>query len=438
MENIAETTERRHSRAEASSSRRTPKREIFGPHYIGRREAFCRPGWCCSSARPSTRLCLPLFLAFAEPTSRTCRRPRLRKSTLPRDATSGKLARRPATLRSRSTRGTRMPARSAADKHRKSRRPSASAARESCIAGYDHAEQSGRSDSRLRSSRIDVLVFTGLGSETQIVHEESNQSANHRHIAEPLQRALPYLYGPRNARIGRQTAVKLRLAGVVQHVDHASPADARRIINSCLREIVMFAKLFRALLREVLHVIFAAEMQAACWTRFDARRLQSFAHAVRAQGALEDAVRFRIHLRNIEGTARDAVAAANAVGLLKINNAVGVLHDGAIGGARSKASRLRAVHALILPHQPHERAVVLLMLVEKNQVPIIPARFRHRLIGVVEHRFAEGQIVPLHAGNFASFAADASCGIDKFADGVFALGLLAGNTAGVPGNFLNA
>src|SRR5579859_1100863 len=77
MENIAETTGRRHSRAEASSSRRTPKRETFGPHCIGQRVAFCRLGWCCSSARLSTRLCLHLFRAFAEPTSRTCRRPRL-------------------------------------------------------------------------------------------------------------------------------------------------------------------------------------------------------------------------------------------------------------------------------------------------------------------------------------------------------------------------
>ena len=85
-----------------------------------------------------------------------------------------------------------------------------------------------------------------------------------------------------------------------------------------------------------------------------------------------------------------------------------------------------------------QRAVFALVLVEEDQVPIVPARLRHRLVGVAEDGFAEGEIVPLHASDFAGFAADAGGGVDEFADDGFALGVFAGDAAGVAGNFLNA
>ena len=78
------------------------------------------------------------------------------------------------------------------------------------------------------------------------------------------------------------------------------------------------------------------------------------------------------------------------------------------------------------------------MLVEENQVPIIPARLRHRLVGVVEDRLAERQIIPFHARHFASLAADACSGIDEFADGEFSLRVFSWNTPGVSGYLLNA
>src|SRR6266700_173563 len=61
-------------------------------------------------------------------------------------------------------------------------------------------------NSRFFSSRIDVLFLTGLRAESQIVHEEADQSANHGDVAEPLQRAFPKLDGPRNMRVLRQAA----------------------------------------------------------------------------------------------------------------------------------------------------------------------------------------------------------------------------------------
>jgi len=77
------------------------------------------------------------------------------------------------------------------------------------------------------------------------------------------------------------------------------------------------------------------------------------------------------------------------------------------------------------------------MFVEEDQVPVIPARFRHGLVAVAENRFAERKVVPLHAGDFAGFAADAGRGVNEFRDGVFALRVFT-ERSGVSGDFLNA
>src|SRR5882762_9783181 len=42
-----------------------------------------------------------------------------------------------------------------------------------------------------------------------------------------------------------------------------------------------------------------------------------------------------------------SISAADAVGLLEIDDAVGVLYDGSVRGTCRQASRLRAVHALV-------------------------------------------------------------------------------------------
>jgi hypothetical protein len=150
----------------------------------------------------------------------------------------------------------------------------------------------------------------------------------------------------------------------MQHVNHAGSAHAGRIVNTRIRKIIVFAQLLRPLFREVRHVILAAKMQAARRTRLDARRFKSLAHTIRAQRALINALRLAVKLRNIEWAAGDAIAAADAFVLLKIHDAIRVLHDCAVGRACCQASRLRAVHALIFAHQPHQRAIFLLVLVE--------------------------------------------------------------------------
>src|SRR5690242_19760467 len=123
----------------------------------------------------------------------------------------------------------------------------------------------------------------------------------------------------------------------------------------------MIAKLLRALSGEVQHVILRTEMQAAGRTRLDTGRLEPFTNAVAAERALKDAMRLRIHLRNIKGAARDAVAAADAIRLLEVHDAIGVLNDGAVCRTRREAPGLGAMHALVLAHKPHRRAVFALM-----------------------------------------------------------------------------
>src|SRR5260370_20438662 len=183
-------------------------------------------------------------------------------------------------------------------------------------------------DSRFSSSRINVLILACLRAESQIVHDEADQSANHGGVAKPLQRPFPQLHRPWDARIFRQPAVNLRLGSVVQNVNHSSAANAWWIVHARIRKVGVIAKMFGAAFSKELHIFLAAEVQAACRALLDACRFRRFATSTRAQRALENAMGLRVHLWNVERASRDAVAAADAIGLLKIDDAIRVLHDG--------------------------------------------------------------------------------------------------------------
>ena len=64
-----------------------------------------------------------------------------------------------------------------------------------------------------------------------------------------------------------------------------------------------------------------------------------------------------IELGNVERTTGDAVLAADAVCLLKIDDTVLVLDNCAISRTGLQTSRFRAVHALVFAHQQHRAAV---------------------------------------------------------------------------------
>src|SRR5258708_14791953 len=127
-------------------------------------------------------------------------------------------------------------------------------------------------NSRL-SSWIDVLILAFLGAESQVVHEEANQSADHGDVAKPLQRTLPEFYSPRHVGIFREAAVKLRMRGVMQHVNDAGAANPFWIVDARIRKIGMILHLLGAPMPEIQHVILGTEVQAAPGTSLEARRL---------------------------------------------------------------------------------------------------------------------------------------------------------------------
>src|SRR5581483_9885991 len=98
-------------------------------------------------------------------------------------------------------------------------------------------------------------------------------------------------------------------------------------------------------------------MQATGRASFNAGGLQSLANAVGTKRALIDFFRGGIEFRHVEGTAGGAELATDAVLLLEIDDAIFVLNDGAIGGARGQTARIGAVHALVLAHQPLEGTI---------------------------------------------------------------------------------
>src|SRR5215472_13088419 len=103
----------------------------------------------------------------------------------------------------------------------------------------------------------------------------------------------------------------------------------------------MILQLFGASVSQILHVIFSTKVQAPSRTRLDACRLEAFTDAISAQRAFVDTLGDVIQLGNIERTARDAIAAADAVILLEIHNTVRILHNRAVRRTSFKATRFR-------------------------------------------------------------------------------------------------
>ena len=108
----------------------------------------------------------------------------------------------------------------------------------------------------------------------------------------------------------------------MEDIDHPGAAHSRRIVDSRFVESKVIAKLLGAAFGDADHVIFGAKMQASGRTGLDARGLQPFTHAIGAQRALEHLLSGGIEFRNIERTSADAVAAADAVLLLEVHDAV--------------------------------------------------------------------------------------------------------------------
>src|SRR4029077_3798818 len=185
------------------------------------------------------------------------------------------------------------------------------------------------------------------------------------------------------------------------------------------------------LLGEFLHVVLAAEMETTRGTCLDAGGLKTVRDPVRAKSAFENFFGRRIEFWNIEWASGNAVLTADAVLLVEVDDTIRILHDGAVGRTGTETAGVGTVHALVFAHEQTDAAVGVLVLVEPDQVPIIPCRLWHGLVAVVENSFGEGITIPLETGNFTGFAANAGSHIDQLANVVVARGAMAGHGSGV-------
>ncbi len=205
-----------------------------------------------------------------------------------------------------------------------------------------------------------------------------------------FEKPLPDGIAPWDLRILRKIAVTFGICGIVENVDYVGSADRLGIVDAGILPPEIIAQLGGTLFGDELHVFLRTELEATGRTRFDARGLEAFAYSVGAERTFIDALSCGIEARDVEWAAGDAKLTADAVFLIEIYDAVGVFDDRAVGGAGMQATGVGAVHALVFAHQPLDGAIGILVLIELDEVPEIPARLGHRLVGVVEDGGAKG------------------------------------------------
>jgi hypothetical protein len=249
-----------------------------------------------------------------------------------------------------------------------------------------------------------------------VMGEHAEEAEQREGTENGLEEPLPDGVAPGNSRILGEASVALGIGGVVEHIDDMGSTDGGRVVDAGVLPAKIVFELSGSLFGDELHVFLAAKLQAASRTGLDAGGFQALADAIGAESALVNFFRHRVEAGDIEGTARDTILAADTVFLVEVDDAVGIFDDSAISWAGGEAARIGAVHALILTHEPLDRAVWILVLIELDEVPEIPVRLRHSLVGVVEGGGLERHVVPFDAGDLAGFAADAGGGVDELAD----------------------
>src|SRR5215510_12399500 len=162
--------------------------------------------------------------------------------------------------------------------------------------------------------------------------DRAKERAGHRQRTQRFEDLFQHRNGPRYFRVFRKT-IELRPVGELQHVDHACPADAEWIVNSGLRPAVGF-QLIDATIGDLDELFFRAELQAAGRTRLDASGFKAIGDAVGAERAFVDLLGPLVQPRDVERAASHAVFTADAILLLEVHDAVGVLYDRPWGRAR--------------------------------------------------------------------------------------------------------
>src|SRR5262249_43279054 len=116
-----------------------------------------------------------------------------------------------------------------------------------------------------------------------------------------------------------------------------------------------------------------------------------------------------------ERTAGLAQPASDALLGIDVDDPVFVLDDRPRSWTGAKTAGARAVHALILAHQPRQVAVDF-QLVDFDQIPVVGVERLEGLVAADLLGMHHLEIIPLLASPLASFAADASRGNDVLGD----------------------
>src|SRR5205807_10035122 len=119
---------------------------------------------------------------------------------------------------------------------------------------------------------------------------------------------------------------------------------------------------------------------------------------------------------DIERATGNTVTAADAVLLVKVHDAVAVLHDRARRGASLETAGVGAVHAAVLADQPFELALLHLHFRETHDGPGLVREVERVVVDAVIGAYLIAQVVPLHACHLAGLAADALGDVDELRD----------------------
>ena len=201
---------------------------------------------------------------------------------------------------------------------------------------------------------------------------------------------------------------------MVQHVHHVRTADAIGVVQPGLVETALL-QIGDAPGRVLLHVVLAAEDDGPSGAGLYAGWLKADGNAVGTQRALVGLLVLLGNARDVEGATGDAVAAADAVVLVEVDDTVGVLNDRSRRRAGLEAARVRAVHAAVLADQPLEVATAgVLVLGELHHRPGFGGEVDRVVVGPVAGADFVAQVVPFRTRHLAGLAADALGGVDQF------------------------
>ncbi len=247
------------------------------------------------------------------------------------------------------------------------------------------------------------------------MQEPGEGGGGDRQQAQRLGHALPDLHHRADAWVLGQIGVQLGLVHMLQHVHHVGATHALRVVQAGVLVAARF-QVFHTAGRVLGHRLLAAEGDRAGRAGLHAGRLLAHRHPVRTQRAFVGLVVLPGNARHVERTTGHAVAAADAVLFLEVDDAIGVLDDRAGRRTGLQAARIAAVHAAFLADQPLQLALLVLVLAELHHRPRLIAQVRWIVIAAHAAADLVAQVVPFHAGDLAGLAADAFAHVDQLGD----------------------